>query len=135
MLVDIHKDMMSEKEKKGKKRKRQESDNQEYFDSEEEIGHESIAVNEYVAVAYQDMWYPGVVDRITEDCLIVNFMTETRNPGFYTWPTRKDVQRVRKEFVIKRGFVPHCRNSGRLWFIDDFKQISTTFERYRKMYF
>lgn len=140
VMMKIHQDMTVEKEKKGKKRKRQETDNTDNDVEEPEPEFEFVecdqySVNEYVAVAYQDKWYPGVVEKLSGDVMTVNFMESTRNPGYFTWPARKDVQQVSKEFIIFRDFVPACKNSGRLWHVEDHVKIQEIFQRYSKIYF
>ncbi|KAH3878782.1 hypothetical protein DPMN_002681 [Dreissena polymorpha] len=53
-------------------------------------------INEYVAVSYQDNWYPGMVQKVAKDLktLTVNCLARTNNTGHFIWPNRKDEQEV-----------------------------------------
>jgi len=97
---------------------------------------ETFELNEYVAVAYQDMWYPGcVVQTESNDMATVNFMTRCRKPGVFMWPSREDEQLVSRDFVIQRGFVPECVNNGRQWFFPLFSDIDKLYQQYKSVYF
>jgi hypothetical protein len=63
--------------------------------------------NMYIAVAYQDRWYPGcVVQCKTDSTAVVKFMAPCRQPGQFKWPSREDVQDVHIQFILKAGFIP-----------------------------
>ncbi|XP_045190091.2 uncharacterized protein LOC123547228 [Mercenaria mercenaria] len=97
---------------------------------------DEINQNEYVAIAYQDRWYPGVVlTAQNEKKILVKFMAPTRKPGYFIWPGREDVQTVEHTFVLKAGFIPDCVNSGRMWFINDSHCIQKIFEKFKNVYF
>jgi uncharacterized protein YodC (DUF2158 family) len=51
-----------------------------------------------------------------DEKLTVKFLEPTRKAGIYTckWPSRDDIQSVKREFVLKSKLVPECQNSGRL---------------------
>ncbi|XP_053381945.1 uncharacterized protein LOC128549357 [Mercenaria mercenaria] len=121
VIDEISNDMINEKNKKtSKKRKRnvETECEQNFVDDADEITkdllpiHEPYNENEYVIVAYQDQWYPGCVQKLAEQQIVVNFMCPTRKAGHFIWPARKDVQTVCNEFVIKRNFVP---GKSELW--------------------
>ena len=51
-----------------------------------------VNCNEYVAIAYQDDWYPGmVVENKDKENFVFKFMTPTRKLGRYKWPQREDI--------------------------------------------
>ena len=52
--------------KKGKKRKRQEHTDVQCELDEPCVPEKEYALNEYVIVAYQDGWYPGIVECIDD---------------------------------------------------------------------
>ncbi|KAH3708500.1 hypothetical protein DPMN_067952 [Dreissena polymorpha] len=95
-----------------------------------------VNCNEYVAIAYQDAWYPGmVVDVKDKEHFLVTFMTPTRTLGQYKWPLREDIQTVQKKFLISVGFVPDCLNSGRLWNVKEAQTIDNIYKKYSLIYF
>lgn len=47
--------------------------------------NENFSVNDYVVVAYQDMWYPGCVMNTNKNYLTIKFMTPGRKPVIFTW--------------------------------------------------
>ncbi|KAL4229625.1 hypothetical protein ACF0H5_010012 [Mactra antiquata] len=92
--------------------------------------------NEYIAVAYQDTWYPGcVIKTISSDKTSVSFMASCRKPGTFMWPSRKDVQIVEKKFVFKRGMLPECCNSGQQWYFTEYRTNDVLFKKYQEHYF
>ena len=74
-----------------------------------------MKANDYVAVAYQDNWYPGIVTASKQEVFVVKFSVPGKQSGIYTWPLREDVQTVHAKFIICQGFVPDCMSGGRLW--------------------
>jgi hypothetical protein len=103
-----------------------------------EIHNQSLEFieGEYVIVAYQDGWYPGVVQTVSdEDTATVKFMTPCSQQGFFKWPLRDDKQIVKRKFVIETKIVPDCVNSGRQWYLKDFRKFQEKFEVFEKLYF
>ncbi|WAR07947.1 LOW QUALITY PROTEIN: NUP37-like protein, partial [Mya arenaria] len=87
------------KEEPKKKRKNKPSDKPESEPILNSTIH-SFHVNDYVAIAYQDAWYPGCVEEVDETTAVVNFMAPCRTAGMFMWPARKDAQKVNKEFIL-----------------------------------
>ena len=155
VCVDIHKEMLIEKEKKkGKKRKNNGKDddrvssrhrsNDDGSDEENELVrletqknlNQSFKVNEYVIIAYQDNWYPGIVMSVkTQNEAIIRFMSRCKKPGYFQWPMRHDEQPVLSQFVLKKGFVPDCVNSGRQWFLSEFSDVKNLYNLFKTVYF
>lgn len=97
---------------------------------------ETFLLNEYVAVAYQNTWYPGCVENTpNNETAVVNFMSPCRMPGHFKWPQRQDKQTLKKEFVLKRRFIPECINSGRQWYFKEFKEIDGVFSKNKEVFF
>ena len=65
-----------------------------------------VSVNEYVAIAYDDQWYPGIVIKKDNEEIVVKFLDSTKHAGIYQWPQREDIQTVQFGYVLKKGFVP-----------------------------
>lgn len=96
----------------------------------------TFEMNEYVAIAYQDSWYPGIVVGKTEnECASVKFMTPCRKQGYFQWPARDDIQTVNRKFIISKQFIPDCMNSGRQWFITQFETIQKKYEKFSDLHF
>ena len=96
----------------------------------------SFRENDYVAVAYQDSWYPGIVlKKIDDKTATVKFMFPCAKTGYFKWPTRDDLQKVDLEFVLKCGFTPECQNSGRQWFVKCSNEIQEVYDLYSALYF
>ena len=145
VLKEINDEMINEKSNPKKRRKLKLPN--EIPDEEDEEDYASNYVlnklpaidmfveNEYLAVAYQDQWYPGIVISTKDNAAVVKFMSPSRKPGYFTWPSREDTQVVDKEFVLKRGFIPQCVNSGRQWLFEEYEEIDTLFATYKLKYF
>ena len=156
---DIHAEMMMEKEKKGKKRRnntkhddRENNRRRNNVDSDDES--ENIRVeaeknlrkklpenqifkeNEYVIIAYQDNWYPGIVMSLkSETEAIIRFMARCRKPGYFQWPMRHDEQTVSSQFLVKRNFVPDCVSSGRQWYIEEHAAVDKLYDSFKMVFF
>ena len=159
VCAEIHDEMMREKEKKGKKRRNKAKHddrenarrrNNDLSDDENENvrveaektlkqklpENQSFKINEYVVVAYQDNWYPGIVISVkTETEAVIRFMSRCRKPGHFQWPVRCDEQPVLSQFVLKNGFVPDCVNSGRQWYISEYTDIDSLFNLFKSVFF
>ena len=96
---------------------------------------EDIAVSQYVAVAYEDSWYPGIVLSVKDDTSEVKFLHATRISGVYSWPSREDKQKVQAEYILKCVFLPEPVNSGRLWKIMEHAEIQEAYDEFRKIFF
>ncbi|XP_022205293.2 uncharacterized protein LOC111061905 isoform X2 [Nilaparvata lugens] len=80
---------------------------------------EDITIGDWVAVIYDDKWYPGVVERVGEageNFLSVNFMA--RSGANFTWPTKPDTQTVEKKDVLKKIRTPPFPVSSRHFGLD-----------------
>lgn len=73
------------------------------------------SMDDYIAVAYQDSWYPDIIEGTSTQSCTVQFMAASRKEGICFWPDRDDVQNLKREFTLKIALVPECLNSGRLW--------------------
>lgn len=116
------------------------SESDTFSDHEEEAAlleqlptNETIKDHDYVAVAYQDAWYPGIVIKSKdENNFIVKFMAPARRTGCFSWPSRDDIQSCDRRFILCKGFIPECLNSGRLWEIKETSNIEKTFKNIKK---
>jgi hypothetical protein len=156
VMSEINADMAQIKEK-GKKRKmnkvtgkvtkkqkcnEDDSLEEENFNEEDQFKrdlskNDIVKENEYIAVAYQDTWYPGIVSSVNSNrtMFVVKFMSPARKVGHFCWPAREDIQTVEKDFILKIGFVPNCLNSGRMWQIEETDEINKLFVKFKKYYF
>ena len=76
--------------------------------------------DQWVAVAYQDNWYPGLVRGTSskQSWIQVNFSARTTKPSHFRWPDGKDLQKVEKEFVIFTDFSLEPVRRGRTWTLE-----------------
>ncbi|XP_045198613.2 uncharacterized protein LOC123552927 [Mercenaria mercenaria] len=157
VLNEINSDILLNKKKKENKKRKADlnlknsekngryeyEDNETYSDTEEEARlleilptNQTVSENDYVAIAYQDAWYPGIVVKVKDnENFVVKFMTPTRKPGCFSWPSREDIQIVEKGFVLSTGFIPDCMNSGRMWKIKEANSIDSVFKKYSSVFF
>ncbi|XP_052778449.1 uncharacterized protein LOC128215880 [Mya arenaria] len=77
---------MQEEPKKKRKKSSKPSDKPESEPILDSTIH-SFHVNDYVAIAYQDAWYPGCVEEVDETTAVVNFMAPCRTAGAKEWFT------------------------------------------------
>ena len=80
----------------------------------------TFKVDQWVAVAYQDHWYPGLVRKIWpgKSSIQVDFTARTTNHSQFKWPNGTDIQRVEKEFVISTDFSLEPVRRGRAWSLE-----------------
>ncbi|XP_045170683.2 uncharacterized protein LOC123533110 [Mercenaria mercenaria] len=144
VLTKINEKMfqINEKDKKRKNTSKSESKSKKLKGNTQESKNieltkiEHLTVGECVAVAYQDNWYPGYVEKIVDTTTaVVKFMTHCRKPGYFQWPLREDKQVVNIQFVIGQKLVPDCINAGRQWFICEHKHLNTVFSRFSSDFF
>jgi len=96
-----------------------------------------INVGTWVAVAYQNNWYPGEVTQILNDELYtVNFMKSKKvNVNAFVWPTPVDVQDVEKKFIFSSHFEIMPTSGLRFCMIPDFDDLQSMYADYIKRYF
>ena len=135
VMQDIHKGMITEKEMRGKKRRKNAEEKPGKKQKTPPTEDVQLQINAYVAVAYQDSWYPEIVESVKDGTAVINFMVPCRKKGFFQWPYRKDSQTVEKAFVLHSSFVPDCINSGRQWFVKEHESIATLYARFHAEFF
>ena len=94
-----------------------------------------MKTNDYVAVAYQDNWYPGIVTASKQEVFVVKFLVPGKPSGIYTWPLREDVQTVHAKAIIGHGFVPDCMSGGRLWRVKEHAELSELYTMVAAVFF
>ena len=157
VLRDIHQEMSTVNAQPKNRKKRKNSTNHDEQDRQRqrediELDAENIDVandlerllpidvhfkeNEYVAIAYQDNWYPGIVlQKLDDKNARVKFMTPCHQKGFYKWPSRDDIQEVNVEFILKKGFEIECQSSGRQWYLACHSEIQNVYEMFSSVCF
>ena len=58
-----------------------------------------------------------------------------KNKHNFQWPSQCDEQPVLSQFVLKKGFVPDCVNSGRQWLLSEYADIDNVFNLFKAVYF
>ena len=95
-----------------------------------------VVVDQWVAVAYQDNWYPGrVIEMKPNKDMRVDFAARTANCIRFKSPNGKDVQWVEKQFLISDNCKPHPVSGGRFWEFLESGNIDHTFQLFKQIYF
>ncbi|GBO19681.1 hypothetical protein AVEN_7181-1 [Araneus ventricosus] len=63
-----------------------------------DLESEPIIVGAWVAVVYDENWFPGLIEEINDDNLKINFML--RNGSRFYWPNIPDIQEVPKNGIL-----------------------------------
>ena len=95
-----------------------------------------IIEQQWVAVAYQDNWYPGIVREVLEDKRMRgDISSRTSNCRRFKNPNGKDVQIVELQFVISGSCNPHPVSGGRSWEFDQCDSLDHIFQLFKEIYF
>ena len=97
----------------------------------------SMQAGHYVAVAYQDNWYPGCVETVDKDDknkARIKFMERCRQPGLFRWPSGRDVQTVLSQFILA-SVSPTMDRSGRLYSLENAKDLDHIFQLFHSVLF
>ena len=79
-----------------------------------------LAVNQWVIVNYQNVYYRGEITEIYQDSVKVNVMHESKVPGFFRWPKQRDEIPYSRSEIMKIIPGPVIANNRGLYkFIDN----------------
>ncbi|CAL1287552.1 unnamed protein product [Larinioides sclopetarius] len=83
---------------------------------DEVVENYDIGVNNWVAVRFEDEWFPGEVIEIIGEDIKVNFMIRARQQSVnhFKWPLNTDCQRIPIASIISK-ISPPCPISSRLF--------------------
>ncbi|KAK6169716.1 hypothetical protein SNE40_020711 [Patella caerulea] len=90
----------------------------------------------FVAVAYEDIWYPGEILNVLDETREITFLHPKRKGGMsYIWPQVKDIQRVDKKFIFFRDLSVEPTPGLRFWIVHEFDDIQDSFLEYCRQFF
>lgn len=54
----------------------------------------------YVAVIYDDVWWPGLVQSVTEDSAVISFMMPLKTENKFKWPKKSQIEIVKISEIL-----------------------------------
>ncbi|XP_054278012.1 uncharacterized protein LOC128996630 isoform X2 [Macrosteles quadrilineatus] len=81
---------------------------------------ENVQPGDWVSVIYDNTWYPGVVEEVTDQDMTINFMK--RSGTFFVWPTKLDKQSVPLNGILST-LNPPIKVSSRLFKVENSDEI------------
>ena len=78
-----------------------------------ELVNKEPLTDDYGTFAYQDSWYPGLVENRSTKSFNLQYMAASQKVRIYFWPDRDDTQNINRIFS-EIDLVPECLSSGRL---------------------
>jgi len=96
---------------------------------------ETIQVESFVAVAYDDQYFVGQVTNITRNVMTVKFLKRGTN-GYYIWPRRNDIAEVDLKFIFSASvqFEGRGLDKNGVGFIVDEDDLQEQYEAYKNDY-
>ena len=97
----------------------------------------TISVGTWVAVSFENDWYPGEVIELKNKVIVVRFMERQKKGGVtFQWPRDKDdIQDVDLKFVIFSHFDIIPSPGLRHWLIAESDDIISCHEQFAREYF
>ena len=96
---------------------------------------DEIFKDTWVAVAYTNGWYPGVVLSQDISMVEINFMWHDRNMGTVSWPSKKDIVIVdSNQIFFKIKTAPEPTSQG-CYLLKEAEHIQELFSKYCELYF
>ncbi|KAG8268178.1 hypothetical protein J6590_033531 [Homalodisca vitripennis] len=90
-------------------------------------GDEEIAVGSWVAVIYDSQWYPGIVEKKSEQDIAVSFMARVGQRFF--WPSRPDIQTLHHGNIMCKIKEPPHPVSNRHFEINGIRLYDEIFQK------
>jgi len=95
-----------------------------------------ISASQWIAVAWSDDWYPGVVKEVLPtNQLKVDFSYRTCVPKRFKSPNGHDMQNVDTKFVLWVGCIPIPVSGGRSWEFEQYDAIVHIFNLFKEVHF
>ena len=86
----------------------------------------------FVAVAYEDAWYPGEILNISDINLNLKFL-HPRGKGAlsFTWPIKDDTKDVDKKIVFFRNLTVEPTPGLRSWLIHEYDDVQDSYLEFK----
>ena len=95
-----------------------------------------ISIGTWVAVSFEDDWYPGEVLEIKSQIIVVKFMVRHKKGGVtFKWPTKDDIRDVDLKFAIFSNFDILPSPGLRHWLIPETDDIIYSHTKFAEKYF
>ena len=97
---------------------------------------DDIEVGMWVAVAYENGWFPGIVEGKEKNMFLIDFMEPGLKLGIYKWPLKPDSGLIDPKYVfhqIQNPPVP--THGGRHFTLEDAAFIQSDYLKYKALYF
>ena len=94
-------------------------------------------IGDFVAVAFEDRWYPGEVMAIDDSSFTVSFFEYCGNTAAqgFKYPRRPEVIDIETRFIIAGNLAIQPIRGGRAWEIDECGAINEDYNKYSDKYF
>ena len=106
---------------------------QKYFVSSKDYDLQQLTLHEWVAVAFDDYFYVGQIQKLTAKKVTVNFLTEV--DGVFRWPTRKDEAQIGPKFIFSRNVQVTKNKADTTFSIINLKGLREKFTAFFNTYF
>jgi len=95
-----------------------------------------ISIGTWVAVSFEDDWYPGEVLEIKSQIIVVKFMVRQKKGGVtFKWPTKDGIRDVDLKFAIFSNFDILPSPGLRHWLIQETDDIIYSHKKFVEKYF
>lgn len=86
----------------------------------------------FVAVAYEDAWYPGEILNISDINLNLKFLHPRRKGALsFTWPIKDDTKDVDKKIVFFRNLTVEPTTGLRSWLIHEHDDVQDSYLEFK----
>ena len=90
----------------------------------------------WVAVSYEDNWYPGEIMDIIDNAYTVKFLKRKSMRGnTFIWPNKDDIDSINEKFIIYSDFEIMPSPGLRHWLIPDMDEIEILHKQFVEKYF
>lgn len=130
LLRDAEAAMEKKKEKQGKKAIKR------TVEMVDLPSHDTIQVDMWVAVAYENGWFPGIIQSKEDNMFEIDFMEPGLKLGIYKWPLKPDSCAIDVQYIfhqIQNPPVP--THGGRYFMLKDASYIQSVYLKYKALYF
>ena len=93
---------------------------------------EIINIDQYVAVAYNDSWYPGIVTKQEANIIHVSFMQRV-DGGRFRWPQNHEVEKIASENIMGLLSPPVPKGTTRISFEFDSNQMKVMNDMFSRL--
>jgi hypothetical protein len=95
----------------------------------------NLKVGSYVAVAFDNAWFPGQILHINTDEAVAEIMYMHPSGMNFIWPRHEDKTTTDLKYIFATVAVESRDSLGRMWSVEDREQIQKLYVEYTKAYF